>query len=192
MVDARALPVPGVAHHTAVSRSDTRDLPKERSNRGRRAFKVALTLTRLNVFSRFLCHVGLEERMQGDVGRKTVMAAERVTVLEERCGSPLLCREAAGTSSQEAVTAGQDNAGSSFGRVQECSVRATNFFRLVLDSLSSVIFFFNYFLKISTEASAFLIPWYHISADPKLINEQQRNSTQNNSSSMSCTEVYFT
>lgn len=43
-----------------------------------------------------------------------------------------------------------------------------------------------------TEAGAFLITPCHVSADPKLINEQRQNSVQHNSNSMSRAEVYFT
>lgn len=87
------------------------------------------------------------------------------------------------------------NLGASFSWVQKCSAEGSfkgiNLFHLVLDTLSSVIF--NFFFKSNTvETSEFLITQRHISADPKLINEQQQNSMQHNSNSMSCTEVYFT
>lgn len=80
--------------------------------------------------------------------------------------------------------------------MQKCSAegsfRGINLFHLVLDSLFSMIFLFLFLISNSVEASAFLITWCHVSADPKLINEQQQNSMQHNSNSMSCTEVYFT
>lgn len=48
------------------------------------------------------------------------------------------------------------------------------------------------FIPNFIKAGEFLITQCHVSADPKLINEQQQNSVQHNSNSMSRTEVYFT
>lgn len=80
--------------------------------------------------------------------------------------------------------------------MQKCSAEGSfkviNLFHLVLDSLLSVIFFIIFFISNTVEASKFPITQCHVSADPKLINEQQQNSMQHNSNSMSCTEVYFT
>lgn len=147
MVDPRALPVLwcGVPH--AVSCSGTRDLLKEGSGWGRQDFKVILALTLLNVFSHFLYHVGLEERTQEDIRRKSVITAKRITGLEDCCGSHL----SPGINSRKPLAEityrrESTNLGAGFSWVQKCSVegsfRGINLFHMVLDSLSSVIFFF--------------------------------------------------
>lgn len=69
--------------HTAVSCSDTWDLLNERRGWGRPDFKVILALSLLNVFSRFLYDIGLEEKMQEDIREKSVVTAKRITTLED-------------------------------------------------------------------------------------------------------------
>lgn len=92
---------------TAVSSSDTWDLLNERRGWGTPNFKVVLALSLLNVFSHFLYHIGLEEKMQEAIRGKAVIIAKSFTTLEDECSSMLIPGIKKGISIQKLVIPGK-------------------------------------------------------------------------------------